>query len=550
MRGERERAGVIANLQSTICNLKSFFHLAAVSPGRQRTFRYVVTAHLLAMAGCAVGMRLRATLPPGVLLGNVLLIAGIVEGALLIGWRLTQLPKSQALEFLLVSPLRPARVLALEAAVGLGRLALVTLAGAPVLGLLLLEGVVLPDDLGTLVLMPFTWGAVTGLGLTVWAYEPAGVRRWGERLMLAGVILYLVVGIMAGEHLRQWLAVLPAGLGQAFFSLFEAMHRFNPFSVMRYAMEHDPAWAWEQVLWLELSGCVLLSLLLARAAARLQGHFQDRHYRPVVDSRNRPRGAIGERPLSWWSVRRVTEYSGRINLWLAGGFGVLYAVYTLAGPAWPPWLGRAVFQVFDRLGGIPVLTTALVLLAAVPAAFQYGLWDSNAQDRCRRLELLLLTRLEARDYWEAATAAAWRRGRGYFAVAVLLWLSAWLAGQATLNQVLAGLCAGVILWGLYFALGFRAFARGMQAGSLGLFLTLGLPLLAYVLYQTGWPAAAAVLPPGAVYQPSIGQPPHTWLAGPLLAAMAALAATHWGFTRCLGDLHRWYDLHHGRKVLE
>ena len=64
------------------------------------------------------------------------------------------------------------------------------------------------------------------------------------------------------------------------------------------------------------------------------------------------------------------------------------------------------------MGGIPVLATALVVLAAVPAAFQYGLWDSNTPDRCRRLELLLLTGLTARDYWEAAAAAAWRRGAG------------------------------------------------------------------------------------------------------------------------------------------
>ena len=42
-------------------------------------------------------------------------------------WRLTQLPKSQALEFLLVSPLRPPWVFAAEAAVGVTRLALVTL---------------------------------------------------------------------------------------------------------------------------------------------------------------------------------------------------------------------------------------------------------------------------------------------------------------------------------------------------------------------------------------------------------------------------------------
>jgi hypothetical protein len=35
-------------------------------------------------------------------LGHILLVAGVVEGATLIGWRLTQLPRSQALDFLLV----------------------------------------------------------------------------------------------------------------------------------------------------------------------------------------------------------------------------------------------------------------------------------------------------------------------------------------------------------------------------------------------------------------------------------------------------------------
>src|SRR5262249_59710006 len=112
-------------------------------------------------------------------------------------------------------------------------------------------------------------------------------------------------------------------------------------------------------------------------------------------------------------VKRVTQDAGRANLWLAGGFGLLYAAYTVAGPHWPPWMGRLVFIIVDqKMGGIPVLAAALVVLAAVPAAWQYGLWDSNAMDRCRRLELLLLTELEARDYWDAATAAAWRRGRG------------------------------------------------------------------------------------------------------------------------------------------
>jgi hypothetical protein len=57
--------------------------------------------------------------------------------------------------------------------------------------------------------------------------------------------------------------------------------------------------------------------------------------------------------------------------------------------------------------------------------------------------------------------------------------------------VLAGLGAGIILWGLYFALGFRAFCRGMQASTLGLTLTIGMPLLVYLLCQAGWPVIAA-----------------------------------------------------------
>src|ERR1700738_5378092 len=98
-------------------------------------------------------------------------------------------------------------------------------------------------------------------------------------------------------------------------------------------------------------------------------------------------------------------------------------------------VGHVVFEIFDGVGGLPMLATALMVLATVPAAFQYGLWDSNAQDRCRRLELLLLTPLRPQDYWEAAAAAAWRRGRGYVGVAVLLWAAAWTSGQANASQI-------------------------------------------------------------------------------------------------------------------
>src|SRR5262249_53704162 len=213
---------------------------------------------------------------------------------------------------------------------------------------------------------------------------------------------------------------------------------------------------------------------------------------------------------------------GRINLWLAGGFGALYALYLVAGDGWPAWLGKRVFQMCDGAGGPAALATGLVLLAAVPAAFQYGLWDSSAQDRCRRLELLLLTDLRPRDYWDAAAAAAWRRGRGYFALALLLWAAALLGGRLTLGQALAAPAAAVLLWGLYFALGFRAFARGAQANGLGMLLTVGLPLAAFGLGRLGWPHAAGWLPPGMVYQAASGAG-LGWLLGPVLAAALALA---------------------------
>src|SRR5438105_14875807 len=142
-----------------------FFALAAVSPGRQLAFRYLVIAHLMILAGCVWGLPRNNQTGAAVLLGSVLVIAGIVEGAILIGWRLTQLPKSQALEFLLVSPLRPRRVLIAEALVGLARLALVTLAGLPVLLLLALDGYLDLLDVAPLLVLPLTWGAIAGLGL-------------------------------------------------------------------------------------------------------------------------------------------------------------------------------------------------------------------------------------------------------------------------------------------------------------------------------------------------------------------------------------------------
>lgn len=527
----------------------SFFTLAAASPTRRHALRTLIVAHVAALGLTTLGLAWLSVRARPLAVGNVLLIAGIIEGALIIGWRLTQLPKSQALEFLLVSPLRPGRVLLAEALVGLARLALVTLSGVPLLLLLVTHGVVYRADLPALLLVPYVWGAVTGLGLTAWAYEPDMVRRWGERVLVVLILFYLVVGVLAAEHLPQWLAALPDGVGHRLFAGFQSFHEYNPFGVMRFAMEQSPAWARGRVEFATWLGAGLTVALLLRAAARLQGHFQELHYKPATSAKGEKRIAVGDRPLTWWAVKRVSRYSGRINLWLAGGFGVLFAAYTVFADEWPVWLGRQVFTTFENLGGIPMLTTALVLLAAVPAAFQYGLWDSNTQDRCRRLELLLLTHLDGRAYWHAAASAAWRRGRGYFAVAIVLWLAAAIAGKLGATQVLAAFAAGVILWGLYFALGFRAFSKGMQANTLGIVLTLLVPIATWLLLAGDWPKAAAWLPPGSVFG-AAKELSSSWLIGPLAGGLAALWIGRVARTHCDRELRRWYEGHHGMAAVE
>jgi hypothetical protein len=547
-----------------------FFALSMKSPGRQRAFRRAVVGHLLLLLICARGVDSWGNLGQ-VLMGQFLLVAGIVEGAILVGWRLTQMPKSQALEFMLVTPLRPRGILLAEAGVGLARLALVTLSGLPILLLLACFGRLLLADVVVLLVMPFTWGAITGMGLTLWAYEPLFIRKLAEKLLLLGIVVYLAIGVLVGEHIKAWADWLPRSVytihiagseweikpGGMLLYAFTAFHELNPFGVMKTWMDPDytrnipPAVVDDRMFGLEIGASITLGLVLLRTAGRLKGHFHERHYKPAIDPRASKRPPVGDRPLSWWAVKRVTEYAGRANLWLAGGFGILYAAYTIAGDNWPPWLGRMVFYIFDqKMGGIPVLAAALVVLAAVPAAWQYGLWDSNAQDRCRRLELLLLTEIDPRDYWDAASAAAWRRGRGYYWVAILLWAAAVIAGRATLVQAGAAMAAGAILWSLYFALGFRAFSRGEQANGLGSLLTLGVPGATYVLYLADLPMFGMLLPPGSVYSAMAQPPTLLWLASPILLGLAALLITRSALAHCDAQMRHWYDMNHGMRSVE
>jgi hypothetical protein len=132
-------------------------------------------------------------------------------------------------------------------------------------------------------------------------------------------------------------------------------------------------------------------------------------------------------------------------------------------------------------------------------------------------------------------------------VAVLLWLAAVAAGRTGPAQALAALAAAVLLWSLYFVVGFAAFAGGRQANGLGLLLTLGLPLAAFSLFRIGMPSLGMLLPPGMVHAAHRG-PSLTWLLGPLAAAGFTLAAARYSLCHADAQLRQWYDRHHGQKV--
>ena len=532
--------------------LTPFFRSSMAALARQLAFRRATVFHLLLLTSLVAALELSPSSTTLILIGHALLGAGIVEGAVLIGWRLTQLPKSQALEILFTSPVQPKAIFFAEALVGIARLVLVTLSGLPILLLMVLTGRIEPLDLAPMLLMPFTWGTITGIGLTVWAYETLGIRKIGEYVAMLGILLYLIIGVLAGENLRRWLQELPPVLGETLFRAIQCLHSFNPFGVMQYWMDANriPEVAGERMVMVQGAALILLALLFMRGMCRLKGHFHDRHYKPIDCRRVEQTEQIGQRPLSWWAVRRVMEYSGRVNLWLAGGFGLLYAGYLVAGDSWPHWMGRLVFEIFERMGGAPALVTGLVVLAAVPAAFQYGLWDSSTPDRCRRLELLLLTELDADDYWHASLSAAWRRGRGYFAVALVLWIALGISGRASVPGIFGSMSAAVILWGFSFVMGFLAFSNGRQANGLGTFLTLGLPAIVFGLNNAGQTMLASFLPPGAVYVALTQSPDWHWLPGPFIVGGITLWLAKRALGRCESGLRAWYDQNQGAKIVD
>jgi hypothetical protein len=395
----------------------------------------------------------------------------------------------------------------------------------------------------------FVWGCATGLGLVWWAFEPRSVRRWGERLSMALLLVYLVVFGLLGERVLWALSYLPFELGFFIQSSFLWMHWNNPFGlIVRIAQAREEG-LFASVLAVQGFGVALAAAFLFRAAWRLKEHYLERHYRPITETNGGNRGRIADRPLAWWAVRRVNEYPGRVNLWMALAVAGLYGAYLLAGGAWPSWMGTHIFRVFEAAGGIPGFTTVLVLLAAVPAAYQYGLWDSSIPERCNRLELLLLTELRPIDYLRASAAAALNRGLGYFVAALFLWTAGLVAGRYGLGQWMLAVGAGATLVLVYFAVSFRTFARNRASVAIGFLLSVGLPLLVWAAGASGLASFARVFPPGLVFYATRPGEPVTEAFGAILATI--VAAAYLLFRACTtfdAELRQWYDENHGKRT--
>jgi hypothetical protein len=188
----------------------------------------------------------------------------------------------------------------------------------------------------------------------------------------------------------------------------------------------------------------------------------------------------------------------------------------------------------------------MCVLAAVPAVFQYGLWDSTISNRCRRLELLLLSNLRGYDYWRASLAAAWRRGYDYLIFAGLLWVALAVSGRATWLDAVAAGFGGLLLWAFSFSVGFRAFSTGRHAGALAMGLTLGCPAALMLLLRVNLESIAAFVPTAACYLPLRSGVSEAWAAGAAATLVLTIALIDRGLTRCDRELREWYDANQGR----
>lgn len=485
-------------------------------------FRTIITWHLLQMWRSA---QLRATVLGAVLVVTFVSIAAVdmgpaelverltwtqfltavVCGGFLTAWRVTQLPKTRSYEFYLLAPSSDWELLAGEVLAGMLRTAVVVLATAPLL--VALWGAEWISGAGCLALLavPLVAGWLSGLAMAVVAFEPLWFRRLVERLVLLVVLVYLVVFGLLGHFCMPAIVAWWSGLTgtpAATFAQVGATTRYlNPFRLLG-AVSSEPETGLLLRLAVVTAALVAVSLLcFARLVVRLRKHYQEEnYYRP--GERRKGSQRIGVNPLSWWTRRRVSQFRGNVNLYLTWTTLGLYGCWMIFESQWPSWLAMNQLQLIRMLGGEALLLVAALQLAVVPMAFLNGLWDSNSQQRVRRLELLLITPLAGREFLLASAVAAWTRGKGYIFGALGILLAALIAGRIFWYEAVGILVLGFGYLLLCFAVAFRNFARVESDQSVtvrGLVWSIGMPLLTFALFRLGNDAIAAATPLGSVF---------------------------------------------------
>ncbi|MGE0606631.1 MAG: hypothetical protein AB7O62_05850 [Pirellulales bacterium] len=453
--------------------------------------------------------------------GWMALLGTIITGACLTGWRVAQFPKTRTAEFYLMVPASDWQILGGEVLGGMLRTAAVAATMLPLLALLKAAGWITLADAAALLAIPLAAGWLAGIGLAVVAFEPRWVRRLAERMLLGLIVAYLVLFGLAGNSFLPWaLRTWYLWTGSSAWSLTDvgAVWRyFNPFRILG-AVGHADGHG----LWLRLAATAGLMLALSalgcwRLACRLRRHYLEENY--GAGSRHRQMARpIGENPLAWWTAQRVLRFRGHVNLYLMWCVVGMYAAWLFMGDRWPAWLGSGVMRRIAEMGGEAMLGVACLQLAVVGVAFLDGLWDSNLRQRLSRLELLLVSPLQPRQYLTASLIAGWTRGRGYLLAMLVVWIATAAAGRIAWWTCLALCLLSLNYIALVLSLAFRNFGRiadDRAAVCWGLALSIGPPLLAWGLHTVGSPLSLAT-PLGAIY----------WLTLPA-GEQAAWGLDHW-----------------------
>ncbi len=503
-----------------------FFVLAGRSPTRQYLWRWMICLHFFVLISAAF---VPTSFRRGELIGHALLLVSIVEAAILIGWRLAQWPKHQAIELLLTSPLSGPACIAAELLIGTVQMLFLTVASLPIFMLLKFttpirtrsDQQLLVETINPLII-PFSmmWGLTLGMGIVWWAYERREVRRVLEKISMAGVLTFIIGGAMIGKQsiaLLNRMPDLPAKIIQTVLGL---TYDLNPFVVIQHIHFPYAELAPKHAVMSGLVSLGMLAFFCLRILFRLKPHYIDYHYGPGRGKLQGKRGTIGDWPLTWHAVRRVSRYSGLANVYLAGGFSLLFSGMLIVGPAnWPTWAGRDVLLMFEQIFGVTGIMTGLVLLAAVPAAYQFGLWDPSPTERLKKLELLLLTDLQPRDFLAASWSASAHRGGWYLSFALILLAAGNWAGRFTPMQATLILMAMIGLIGLYFAIGFYFLARTTST-LVGMTLCVVFPALTYFDMTRSGGSLGQFLPTGTLTG-AIQNP--TWLLAGIVILQASVA---------------------------